>query len=326
MEVKSKRKDILTLLFSVILLGVQISLISNILFDKYYKENTKLFAIIIIVSLILNSLLIIHIMIKYEVYIKKVDLNFMYDSREKKFIDIPFNPTSVNARVLFDNLSEKDKDRIYYNIYEILSDELEEANEEKINQFFHFIKCFTIQLIFTRILKGGMHRCKKNKYFNIDRNYLKELFVKFRYIDVDSILGENEGLKIGDKVFRSSCLSLPEGFKIKEVDENNIRLESNYGFICFKWESYVGGISKETEIISEFKEKNFDKCNEITVNLFMEYGFKPLKLFKSSTVEFEDFVKACEQQMRDFDKSATMSKYKLELMHELSRRVIKNSI
>lgn len=326
MELKAKRKDILILLFSVILLGIQISSISNVLFDKYYKDNIKLFILIMIISLLLNILLIIYIMIKYEVYKKEIELKFMYDYNKKKFIDIPFNSTSVNARVLFDNLSEKDKDKIYYNMNEIIISELTEDTLEKNKQFFHFIDCFVIELVFTRILKVGIQIDKKEKYFDIDINYIKELLVKFRYIDVDEMLGVGNAFSVGNKVIKNSCLRLPEGFNIKKVEENNLRLESKYGFVCFKWDGYVGSISKETIMISEFKDTNLDKCNEITVNLSMEYGFTPLKLFKSSTVEFEDFVKVCEQQMRNFDKSTTMSKYKLELMHELSKKVSEKSI
>ncbi|MDR5587897.1 hypothetical protein [Clostridium aquiflavi] len=326
MEVKAKRKDILILIFSVILLGVQISLISNILFDKYYKDNIKLFVLIIIVLLLLNIFLIINIMIKYEIYKKEIELKFVYDYSKKKFIDIPFNSTSVNARVLFDNLPEKHKDKIYYNIEERIINGLTEDNLESHKQFFHFIDCFLIQLIFTRILKGRIQRDKKKKYFDIDINYLKELLVKFRYIDVDEMLGVCNSISIGNIVLKSSCLSLPEGFNIKKVEKNNIRLESKYGFIYLKWDSCAGGVSQETKMISEIEGINLDECNEITVNLSLEYGFKPLKLFKSSTVEFEDFIKVCEQQMVKFDKSTTVSKYKLKLMHELSRKVIEKSI
>lgn len=329
MEVKSKRKDLLLLLLSVFLLGVEISLIANIIFDRYYENNSKLFILIILFTLLINLAILIYVVTLSEVTTKSVELYFVYDQDKKIFVDIPFSPSSVNARVLYNNLSDKKKESIYIKDEPYATIESYKKNiREKSLNFYNFCNSAVVHLIFSRFLKNHIDNVNI-KTVDIEYEYFKELLCEFKYIDVDNIIGReseytqvvpsnlvniSKGIKV-DKVIvtiKPVSLSLPEGFKIKSVNKNSIKLESKYGYVIFEWKVLRKSIGNKIKLLSTYKNINLNNSEEIKVDLKMKYGFKITKLFKSSTIEFEEFINNCYSNMSKFDISTSLEKLKIE--------------
>ncbi|WP_343101175.1 hypothetical protein [Romboutsia sp. MSSM.1001216sp_RTP31141st1_G3_RTP31141_220114] len=327
MEVKSRRKDLLSLLLAVFLLGVVISLVANILFDIFYDSNKKLFITIVLLVLFINLTILVYISNLSSISEKKAIIKFVYNFEEKGFIDIPYNPASVNARMAYYNLSDKKRESISEKFMPIWCNTIEPENRiQGQRNFDEFCISAVITLIFTRFFQISDFETDMQK-MDINSEYFKELLYKFRYIDIDNLLGtydkvgctcgccskfmeDESNLHESDILVKIEPVGiyLPEGFKIKEVNESNIKLESKYGFIIFEWDIVRRSISEETTLLSALELLDLDNCEEVEVNLKMKYGFKLMKLFKKSTVQFERFVNRCCDKMLDYDISKSLAK------------------
>lgn len=304
MGVKDKRKDIIMLILSVIILGGMVSLIASIIFTEFYNLNNKIWFIsTIICVLILNILLIMKVMFSYQLQNKHSELTFIYDVKKQKFIDIPFNPGSVNARVLYNNLSEKEKSKI----------KIKDFFEQK-EEFYKFCECIVVQLIFSRFLNNGKVNFKEGREINIED--LKDILVNFRYIDIDHILGNEESIKLGDKgVLKPTLIRLPKGFKVNKVKNHHINLKSDYGIVNFYWKTIIkNSCGSKIKLLSTFSDINLDDCVEVKVKLNMEYGFRLMKAFRADTMEFEEFLVTCEANMRKFDIDRNIEEFNIEII------------
>ena len=112
MELKNKQENFLSLILSAFCLGIEISLIASIIFTLLYENNKILFTISVIVITLINFVLILFINAKYCKLRHTFELPIVFDAQKNKFIDIPHCPASVNARILFDSLSNKQKSLI----------------------------------------------------------------------------------------------------------------------------------------------------------------------------------------------------------------------
>lgn len=330
MNVDTKRKEIILFVMSVVILSGIISLLSNILFTEFYDKHRIKLILFVFLTLMITLYIIIKVIFMYGYKTFNTNMLFVYDTNEKKFIDIPYNPASVNARALFENLRKKDKEKIKIN--GILEDSILE--NKNIKEFYEFCNCLVVQLIFGKFLK--------NHYYDnyIDRNDLKELIVNFRYIDVDLILGKGNEQEIdissildddnNQEVLNSNKkliiaplkLALPKGFKIKELEKNSMKLNSMYGFLNFNWNvSLKGGCGEKTDLLSLTKDLDLKKCMEVEIQLNMKYGFKPLKVFNYSTIEFEKFINNCTERMKKFDKSTAINEFEIEMLSKIFKYI-----
>lgn len=304
MIVNDKRKDIIMFVFSAIFLSGAVSSIANIVFTEFYDTHKTLFISIIAILALLALVLIFKVMFQYDSSSYKSKIVIAYSMEDKCFVDIPFSPGSVNARVQYNNLPDKHKKKIEkINFkYELIPEDFKEITE--------FCNCFVVQLIFARILRNARGTNK------VDRAYLKEVLVKFKYIDVDEMLGGMESLYSDDNVVLVPTeLKLPEEFRIKKVEKNYIQMESKYGFVTFKWSTLQNRFySKKTQMLSMFEEVDVRKNCQMSIDLEMTYGFKPLKIFKKSTAEFEGFVEKCKNEMQDFDEETSIKKFKISVL------------
>ncbi|MCK5051952.1 MAG: hypothetical protein KAS53_09535 [Candidatus Cloacimonetes bacterium] len=297
MNVSSKRKDIMILVISVILLSIEISLISNILFSKFYSDNKLIFFLINSILFLITISLLIKTMFVYDTKIHNSNIIFAYDTVKNKFVDIYCNPSTVNARVLYNSLNKKNKQKIQIN----------DLLEKDKTEFFEFCNCLVVQLIFSRFLRN-------KQYKNIiDINFLKEVLVKFRYIDIDSILGGEEHIT-GKLKLVSSKLTLPDGFKLKNVSKQNMELDSLFGFVNFKWSIIVSSNTEVCKIFSVLKKIDLNNLLQVNVSFNMEYGFKPLLIFKKSTLEFEKFVNHCKNNMNKYDWKSCMDEFNSKVL------------
>lgn len=312
MIVNDKRKDIILFIVSVIFLSAEIAEIANILFEEFYSSNKLKMIITVTVLLLLTILFVIKVMFSYDTKVHYSKMILVYSNTHNKFIDIPFNPCSVNARVLFENLSDKHKKKITIN------NSLSLINKDT-KEFLEYCNCLVVQLIFSRFLTNRIY---KNK---ADITNLKDLLLKFRYIDVDSMLGGEKGFSIGDKTFVSAILTLPEGFKITKVEKDCIKLDSKYGFVNFIWSTHLfGQCTKETELLTSFEDMDLSNCIQIEIRLKMEYGFKLLKIFKKSTIEFENFIDNCRRNMDKFDEENYLKRFRIEILPNMLKYMNNN--
>ena len=289
MDLSTKRKELWVLVFSVLFLGVEVGIMANIIFSNFYEENDIIFTIVLILVLAITITVITKVMFKYDSKTYGITMLFSYDSKENKFIDIPYSASSVNARVLFNSQSVGVQKSI--NIDNIIKD---------INSESNFVNDLVAQIILSHVIK---HRQGYSEI--IDREKLKDVLVKYKYINVDSILGGVEY-----KNFISTELTLPKGFKLVPTDNRSLSIKSSYGFINLKWElgldlkgfttGYNLGVSYMS-LFSTFENINTDDCVEIQARLKLEYGFNPLKLFMKDTKEFSDFIERCKESMDNFD-------------------------
>ncbi|PHF53902.1 hypothetical protein COI41_15535 [Bacillus toyonensis] len=300
MNLNTKRKELGFLIFSVLAIGVEVGIIANIIFDNFYENNKRLFIISVLLVVFITILILVVLMFKYDKTVYGNKMIFAFDFEQKAFIDIPYSMSSVNARILFNNQSEKIKKKLR------LKDFYEENDD-----FYEFSDELVAQIILSHIIKhrGGY----KEK---VNREKLKEVLVKYKYIDVESILGGNNALE----------LRLPEGFKIVPTDNKSIRIISKYGFVTFRWTTgyKYRGVGRGntsgayyTKLLSTFGSADISKCMEVQINLELEYGFNPLKIFMKNTVEFNNFIDRCRNELDKFDIDSSKERYDAEVFSQL---------
>ena len=296
MDLSTKRKELWVLVFSVLFLGVEVGIIANIIFTNFYEENEIVFTIVSILVLAITITVITRVMFKYDNKYYGITMLFAFDGKEKKFIDIPYSSSSVNARVLFNSQSLGVQKKIQGNI-------IKNNNSES-----NFVNDAVAQIILSKVIKHNKGYGEK-----IDREKLKDVLVKYKYINVDDILG---GEKLGN--LKTIELTLPKGFKLVPTDNKSLRIKSSYGFLDLKWEfgsysnnwssGYNSGVSY-ISLLSTFENLNIDNCVEIQVRIELEYGFNPLKLFMKDTKEFSDFIERCKEGMDKFDINRSKEKF-----------------
>lgn len=293
MSLKTKRNEVIKLMFCVILLGVILSSIANIIFEEFYYYKKIVYIIITLSAFVICTVMIIKILLKNESIKTHAQILSAYDIVNQKFVDIPNSLSSVNARILYHSLSNKMQNKLEFKtVFDVHKCEM-----------FDFCNSFIIQLIFSRFLKNTVY---KNK---VDINFLKEILVKFRYIDIDSILDSN----IDEKSrLQPVPLALPKGFKIKEVNDNSIKLKSSYGFLYFSWDLIHYTMNGNyIKFLTAFDNVDSSNCLEILYKLNIEYGFKGITLFSKSTNEFNNFINDCLKKLKSFDINTSVQQYNL---------------
>ncbi|WHY72379.1 hypothetical protein [Fictibacillus enclensis] len=295
MEIHLKRKELWIFILSVFILGGEIGLIANVLFTEFYSENRLLFVAFLALLLLLTIFASIKLMLATNEKVFERDFIFTYDLSSNKFIDIPYNPSSVNARVLMDNLGVKNKERV----------KIERVFEKNI-EFYNFSNNIVAQIILSRIIKHS-----RNKYTEtVTLQKLKELLVNYRYIDVDSIVGEDITFRVKDgKEIKRPNLILPKGFKINCNDIRNINIKSYYGFVNFEWNTVATTDTKTSQLLSTFNDIDLSNCIEVQVKIRLKYGYSIFKLFKKDIVDFNEFIENCKDKMNTFSVEYSKQKY-----------------
>jgi len=296
-----KRKELWFFLFSVLFLGVGMGIVGNILFSEFYSEN-KLFFISFLLCILLTIVWLgIRVMFRFDKQIYSKSLVITFDMDNNKFIDIPHNPTSINVRMHFNNLSRNYQEKIMedYTGQVKLSDEMRVFTQNAV-----------VQIILAHFIK---HSKRYNEEVNRER--LKEILVKYKYIDIDDILG---GQVINKGAIRTLELTLPKGFKIVSPDEDNIRIISKYGYINFKIKSLsYQRNGPYSNLLLTFKETKAHKLIDLEYLIELEYGFNPLKIFRRNTEEFNDFISRTLVVMDSFDIKQSIEKFNLNFNPKL---------
>lgn len=304
MNLLRKKNEIFKLVLIGIFIGIIVSEISNIIFAELYEGNEKIFFLITMFFLIVLILIIINYIIRTETSSIKSVFLMAYDLENKKFIDIPFSATSVNARLLYNSLAPKLKEKIKItNIFDM---------HEKSNDF---INGLIVQLILSRILVNPIFTHKVNI------NKLKDILIIFRYIDIDSIIKNQED---EDKILKEIPLTLPRGFSIKNVTNNTIRIDSRFGFINFKWDLLSCGKNGDyIKYLTSFSEIKSENCIQYLYNVEFEYGFKLMSFLTNTNKEFNGFIELCSNEMINFDISKSIERFDLSKFSMLLNKIEK---
>lgn len=240
-------------------------------------------------------------MFKYDdQQIYSISMIITYDIENKRFIDVPYSPTSVNVRMHYNALSNKNQEKII----EDHKGEVRPSDEMKI-----FSENAIVQIILSHFIKHSIGYEEK-----VSRERLKEILVKYKYIDTDDILG-GEIFKNGIK---SVELTLPKGFKIVPSTTNNIRITSKYGYVNFRMifkRARKNG--KYSKLLLTFENINPQKVLELEYEVELKYSFNPLKVLRRNTDEFNDFIDRVLEGMEVFSVNRTIESFNLEFSPKL---------
>lgn len=295
MELKNKQENFLSLILSAFCLGIEISLIASIIFTLLYENNKILFTISVIVITLINFVLILFINAKYCKLRHTFELPIVFDAQKNKFIDIPHCPASVNARILFDSLSNKQKSLITC-----------DAPLENM-EYISFCISFIGQLIFSRIFWNSSHILGEKTGYPINREFFKDLLVKYKYINIDDIL---------NKPFTEDSLplQLPKGIKISHVTNNEIVLKSLQGYIHIYWD-ITTTFPCEDNIALFAKSGNIStgNCFSTVIKVTLDYGYNVFYLFKKKTQILDYYFTECKNQLESFDINNSMQKLQLQI-------------
>jgi len=295
MEIEEKQKNILLLLFSVVGIGIVLSVIASMLFTEFYSNNKVLFCTIWVLLLLANIGAIFYLSYHYDNICIVSTLPIVYDEDNKKFIDIPCTPASIHARVLFNNLSDKQRNQIR------MTD----------SDFMDFCNSFVVQYIFSLIFHNSMYLVGDNDWNEIDRNYIKDLLVNFKYLDIDSIVVDKNNQE-------EEVLKLPKGISINKADSCSLLLVAKQGYIKFSWSISVrSSCGEKMDLLAQIDKLDLSSCTVAFINVKMEYGYNTFRLFKRSTKNLDRFFNCCKNELKVFDINTGIDKVTLKLMKEL---------
>ena len=293
---EENKKSLLSLVLSVIGAGFFISLLTNIIFKELYDENRIIFIIVCCISMIMVFFFLCQVIYRLDKKVIKVTLPTVFDVRKNQFIDLPHSPTSVNARVLFNNLSAKQRAMV-------------NSEEER----FSFVDSFMVQLIFTLVFDHSFRKSNIEKWIPVDRKYLQDILVNYRYIDIDEIVGEGH---------KGTAVLLPKGFKIKSVKEDSIYIASKQGFIKFSWD--INGrrpCQEELFFVAQIEDVDISGCWAYNVDVTLEYGYKPMKLFMRSTKDLDNYLEHCVEELKSYDIYSIIEEVKMIYMTEVMKKL-----
>lgn len=296
MELKNKQEKFLSLILSAFCLGIEISIIANIIFTLLYENYKFIFTLSVIVITFINLVLILYINAKYCTLCYTFELPIIFDAKQNKFIDIPHCPSSVNARLLFDSLSNKQK--------KLIAHDNPLTNEE----YLFFCISFIGQLIFTRIFGNSSYILDKKNSYTVNREYFKDLLVKYKYIDIDDIL--NKPSTEEDLL----PLQLPKGIKISYVTNNEIILKSLQGYIHFYWDiKTTFPCESNIDLLAKSGIISTDTCYSTIIKVNLDYGYYILNLFKKKTQILDYYFTKCKNVLESFDINNSMKKLQLQI-------------
>ena len=293
---EENKKNLLSIILSAIGTSFFISLLTNIIFTELYMKWKCAFILISCISMVVIFYFLCQIMYRMERKVIKVKYQAIYDYKKKCFIDLPYSPTSVNARVLFYNLSGKQKARL-------------NSEEER----WSFVNSFVVQFLFSLVFNNSACCSSIEKWIRVDRKYLQEILVNYEYIDVDRIVGKEDG---------ESAVVLPKGFRIKSVKEDSISISTKQGFITFSWD-ICSQIPCQDELLflAQMKDVDISNCCAYNIEVTLEYGYKPVKLFWNSTKELDNYLEYCVEELKECDINTIIEKVKIIYMTEVIKKL-----
>lgn len=295
MELKNKQEKFLSLILSAFCLGIEISIIASIIFALLYENNKLLFTLSVIVLTFINLVLILYINAKYCTLCYTFELPIVFDAKQCKFVDIPHCPSSVNAKLLFDSLSNKQKKLITHN------------NPLTNEEYLFFCISFIGQLIFSRIFWNSSHILDEKNGYAVNREYFKDLLVKYKYIDIDDILNKPSEEDV-------LPLQLPKGSKISYVSNNEIILKSLQGYIHFYWDiTTTFPCDSNIDLLAKSGNIPTDTCCSTIIKVNLDYGYYILNLFKKKTQILDYYFTECKNVLESFDINNSMKKLQLQI-------------
>ncbi|MEC0695960.1 hypothetical protein [Bacillus atrophaeus] len=311
MGILNSRKDVFVMVFSVLLLGIEVGIIGNIIFTSFFDNYKVIFCIIMIFVVLITLISILVIYSKYDKSLYSSQFSFIYYTNNKEFINIPHSPSSIWGRNSFNNVPLKKQEQLKI-------DSMFKLNED----FKEFINDTVVQIILSKFIKHGTQYKEL-----VNREKLKEILIYHKYIDVDDILGGKEKGNV-----KSVELSLPKDFEILSSGSNSIKIKSKYGYIKFHWS--VGYHEKTwshgdvnstsyTDMLCTFTNLDPEELIDVRVKTHLEYGLNFFRLFKKDVNEFSLFIERCKEEMDTFDVKSSKNEFENTYLIKLLKHIDK---
>lgn len=296
-----KRKEVILILFTGIIIAFLIGIISDIFFKSLFVGNELSISLISIVGLLISSSFAYFIILSKTENLKvSIKFPFTFDKNHLVFVDIPSSPPSLHARYLFDNLSMEEKRNLAS--YDLWDKFFNSPFDKFINE--------VVQETLLILLFRRLERKRQN-------------WKSFKFAELPYRLQKNEHLKKSyghEKV----SIRMPTWATIETFGNNDLflRIKSKYGIIELKWNISVTQIPYLSKYyISILSINNNKYIHDFIIDVSLVYNCKFWQMFSRGIIEYENWIEELENDFRKLDWQNSYDIIPLELLKEILNKL-----
>ena len=297
-DIFRKRREIIVLILSFLVISFLVSGLASYTVMKLGISND------IMIWIISSFVILIGIFTIYYLLVASLRNNrfqivvpITFDRINKRFVDLPFCPFSVNARVAFDQLSSENKTHLasYTNSNHIGTD-LE-----------RFINCLIQNIVLTRVI---FRPHQANMRFN-----------KIKKVDLPEGIKENQILTDWiAELDNNDRVRIPDFKSFESYGRNNswFKIRTKGGKIDIAWVSSYMQVSYYSKaFISTKPDSDFDYCDYI-LKIYFSRTCNVLKLFSKKATSFNEWIDIVEDNLRNHDWKESQADRIIYLLHKIN--------
>jgi hypothetical protein len=280
-----KRRDILTFLLTVIVIAFLVAGIATIVFSTPFlavsHPRWTLFGSIVLL-LVTAAFLYILLIASVRRLSMQVEFPITFDRARCLFVDLPYCPMSVNARVCFSSLPESGRKHL------ACYDKIPHFFGSELNRFIdHVIQCVLLEKVVFR-----------REWEELNKKGYTRLSIKHFQLGVT----ENHFLADWFEELKSDRIVLVPNLKqIETFGRNNsfFRIYTKGGSLEFSWEvQYVQTPYYSGPFLPQQTE---DRCHDYTITVSLVRSCNALKIFSAKVQDFVNWASGVEKQLATHD-------------------------
>jgi hypothetical protein len=303
MDIVGRRREVLLLLLTVIVLAILVSLLADVVFSYLFDTNRVLFTIAVIAALLGFSVLgYLTILSRTESTMVSVEFPFCFDREKRHFIDIPHCIPSVHARVHFDHLSQMAREELAS--YDI------DPRKFFGSEFDHFVNDIVQAIILEPLIKNVSWRREDSKSFTFDD--LPETMKR------NNCLRRQASSDLGLEMYLPTWASLDTFGRY----ERFIRIKSKYGQIEFTWQiAYASRTSYTDPYIALLDSESEPDFHDFIVTLFMAYDCRYSQMYSRGLDNYMSWVLEMRRRLEQLDWKNTQAELQLVILESIVKEI-----
>jgi hypothetical protein len=305
-NLKLAKKEVLSFLLIIIVIAFLISSLANIAYNEFYLANPVGFILWVTFLLIFSGFIsFILLTASLASTTTKIKMNFTFDREHQCFVDIPHCPSSVNARVMFDNLDSAHQQHI------ASCTKLQNFGDSVLSQFLDNV---VQMLILSNVLKSASRVLDKNCITNVP---LKDMPENIR---------ANKYLK--KHLNNEAFIALLKNYKITPLNQRKsfFKLNGAYGSISFEWHlAMIQTAYNSGAYLESLVDVNREHCCDFYMTVLMTNKISYLRLLSKKTNIFANWTSSISDELESYDWKRAQENLPMLMIGKVLSEIKKNA-
>lgn len=305
-NLKSAKKEVLVFITVIVAVAFLVSSLSSVVFALFYDEHPLAYLVSVCAFLaVFGFISFILVTASFASSDVTVKMNFTFDRKNIRFVDIPHCPSSVNARVTFNHLDVAQQQ------YLGACAQILKFGGSDLSKFLDDV----VQMVLlSNILGRGSNSLPKDFRREIALENLPEC------IKENKLLVRHLG--------KEPVISVMDKYKVSAINprKNFFILEGPYGSISFTWfNSMIQTSYNSGAYLESLEDVDPESCCDFYSTVTMKSKIGLLRLLSSKTQVFANWGSSIADVLQEWDWKRAQSNLPMLMLGRILKAVVKKT-